>query len=279
MTLYDIRDEVGSLGFDEPPTDITALSRAVRRALAVMYAEHAVKSVMRFFKKVPKKSKNIGEILHTPGEVITVNAQGGAYSLFISGSGSFTLTDRNGEKRNYFNTGGKRFCGLINGDATFTFSGETTYSVYNFFLYPDFYSDRQEDIPTSSGCEEYCASEIVSDYLSPLGAPKTPSGSQIKGARVYSDKIILPSDYNGEVLLDYKKAPPRVSEDSPEDEIDIPKDREHLLPLLTAAYIWLDDDSEKAYYYMSLYREGMAALKVYNPPSVDVGVDDVLGWV
>lgn len=278
MTLRDIRDEVGSLGFDELTVELTALAGAVRRALSVMYAECGVKSVMRFYKRVPEKTVALGEITHPAGKAVTVGAGEGAYSLFVSGAGSFTLTDSDGTRRYSFNTGGKRFCGFIKGDGVFSFEGEGAYGVYNFFLYPDFYSERQSDVPTSSGCEEYSLKEIAPDYFAPLGAPLSPDKGQIKGARVYLDKIILPSDYHGEVMLDYRKAPPTVSADTPDEKIDIPRDREHLLPLLTAAYVWLDDDSEKAYYYMSLYREGMAALKLYCSHSVDASVGDVLGW-
>ena len=43
--------------------------------------------------------------------------------------------------------------------------------------------------------------------------------------------------------------------------LDIPSGAAHLLSLLVAAFIWLDDDAEKAQYYMALYRDGLAAYK------------------
>ena len=51
-----------------------------------------------------------------------------------------------------------------------------------------------------------------------------------------------------------------------------------IVPLLAAAYVWLDDDAEKAQYYMSLYRDGMASLKLYSPRCVSTEYEDVTGW-
>ena len=278
MTLNDIRDEVGELGFDEPPRNTSALVRAVRRALALIYTERGVHAVARFFKRVPEKTVAVEEIFHRGGESITVEAGYGAYSLFLSGKGSFTVSDGNGTESYRFDTDGERYCGYLKKNSTFTFSGESCYSVYNFYLYPGFYSEKKSAIPTSVGTEEYPIYDIIPDYMSALGAPKTPCGNIIAGAEICSDKISVPSSYSGEVVIDYRKAPARVSEDEPDKVLDVPRDTEHLIPLLTAAYMWLDDDSEKAYYYMSLYREAMAALKLYNTRSVDTGVGDVSGW-
>ena len=60
--------------------------------------------------------------------------------------------------------------------------------------------------------------------------------------------------------------------------LDIPSELEHLVALVTASYVWLDDDPEKAQYYMSLYREGMSALKIYTRRAVDTAFTDATGW-
>ena len=278
MTLNDIRDEVGELGFDEPPRNTAALVRAVRRALAVIYTERGVHAVARFFKRVPENTVAVKEIFHRGGEKITVEAGYGAYSLFLSGKGSFTVTDGKDTVSYAFDTEGGRYCGYLKENATFTFIGEGCYSVYNFYLYPGFYSETKSAIPTSVGSEEYLISDIIPDYMSALGVPKSPGGSIIAGAKISTDRVTLPTSYSGEVIIEYRKAPASVSADAPDKDLGLPRDTEHLVPLLPAAYMWLDDDIEKAYYYMSLYREGVAALKLYNTRAIDTGVGDVSGW-
>jgi hypothetical protein len=50
-----------------------------------------------------------------------------------------------------------------------------------------------------------------------------------------------------------------------------------MLPLLTAAFMWLDDDAGKAQYYMSLYRDLVANTKRYSSNKIDT-VYRVNGW-
>ena len=69
-----------------------------------------------------------------------------------------------------------------------------------------------------------------------------------------------------------------MSIDTPDRELDIPKELESLVPLLAAAYVWLDDDADKAQYYMSLYRDGMSAVKLYTRRAVDTGFENATGW-
>ena len=63
-----------------------------------------------------------------------------------------------------------------------------------------------------------------------------------------------------------------------DSEVDIPREIEHLVPLLTAAYVWLDDDEEKASYYMAIYRENLASLKLYSTSCKNNSYVDLTGW-
>ena len=84
--------------------------------------------------------------------------------------------------------------------------------------------------------------------------------------------------YDGKIRLTYKSNPPKVSLDTPDDEIGIAKEVEHLVPLLSAAYFWLDDDEEKAQYYLSLYRDALNGTKRNATRRLGGGYEDVTGW-
>ena len=79
-------------------------------------------------------------------------------------------------------------------------------------------------------------------------------------------------------MLKYRCKPLFDIDTELDGELDIDPECEHLLALLSASYIWLDDDAEKAQYYMSLYREGMASLKLYSTRCVNAEYEDVTGW-
>lgn len=62
----------------------------------------------------------------------------------------------------------------------------------------------------------------------------------------------------GDLEIRYYRRPRRFSADNLEEELDLPKDAEHLLPLLLASYLWIDDRSDLATYYLGLYRTELA---------------------
>ena len=50
-----------------------------------------------------------------------------------------------------------------------------------------------------------------------------------------------------------------------------------MLPLLTASFMWLDDDAAKAQYYMSLYRDMVTNVKRFQTSKIDAEYR-VNGW-
>ncbi len=278
MTLNDIKNEVATLGFEDEITDTSHLLYSVRRALSVIFAERSVHSEIKLYKSLPQIKRAQKRIVHAPGATEEVYAEQGAYSFYVCGTGSFTLSDESGDKTYTFRGSAERFSGFIKGSGVFRFFGEYCFSVYTFFLFPGFITESVSDIPTYSGREEYDLTKILPDYFSALGLPTDSRGEKIRGTQICSGILTIPSDYEGEIILDYKRCPPTVSLDEPDSELDLPRDILHLLPLLVASYIWLDDDSEKAYYYMSLYREGIAAVKQGGSNCKSERVIDTSGW-
>lgn len=58
----------------------------------------------------------------------------------------------------------------------------------------------------------------------------------------------------------YKVKPQTFTSDKKSESIELDDDLVHLLPLLIAAYLWLEDEAEKSMYYMNLYRERAASV-------------------
>ena len=121
-------------------------------------------------------------------------------------------------------------------------------------------------------------SRTIEDFLAPFGVPETLSGTALSSALVSGGRLTLPTETEVDIVITYRRKPREISLFTPNEEIDIPRHLEHLLPLLTASYLWLDDSPDKAQYYMELYR--IEASKVKNSCNSFVGssYNDVTGW-
>ena len=135
----------------------------------------------------------------------------------------------------------------------------------------------KESIPSGIAEMEVNLPSHIGDYLVATSAPTDKSSRQIKGAFICGDVLYLPKDFTGEVIIRYKRKPREIGANYNET-VDVPSVAEHLLPLLTAAYMWLDDSPDKAEYYMELYRIEKAGIKKSIPNSVGEKYADVTGW-
>ena len=72
-----------------------------------------------------------------------------------------------------------------------------------------------------------------------------------------------------------KKASPIAVGDG---RIDVPEECLALFPLLVCGYLWLDDEPDRAQYYMALYREGRSLLLERKPSRTQRLNTDTLGW-
>ena len=70
-----------------------------------------------------------------------------------------------------------------------------------------------------------------------------------------------PQEYSGEINVKYERAPREITLDDRDTEIDVSKEKLPLLPLLTAAFLWLEDDWDKSQYYLSLYKDTLLTVR------------------
>lgn len=280
MTLGDIRGEVCALGFESEIRNGEDFIFALNRALSQIYTVIDIHSTLTFFQSAPEKRISIGKIFHTGGSVRTVNLPKGAYTFFLSGSGHYSLKDSFGVREFSFDTKRERCSGFVTEDTELSFYGDFFFSVYDLTLYPGYITGDVSEIPIGRGYSEYSIEEYAPDYLAIKDMPTDEKGNEIEGAEICCGKIRIPSSYCGEVNLTYRRSAPKITLDDHTSELDIPREAEHLVPLLTAAYVWLDDDADKAQYYMALYRENLASLKLYTRSCqrTDTAYTDLTGW-
>lgn len=174
---------------------------------------------------------------------------------------------------------------FFEGAVRIRFCGEYLYSVKCVAMYRRLYSADAADIPPYEAFTRYDMAVLASDFLSLESPPivdadgtRLSYGYEVESGRV----ILLPHGCKGVYRVLYRKKPAEIENigDAGENDTEIAFDEEicSLLPLLVAAYIWMDDEPEKAQYYMNLYRERAADLQSRTRSVAPVMMKNVYGW-
>ena len=277
MTYNDLKTEVAALGFDDEVENEEALLRATRRALNFIFTERPIYRSLTIHQISKAPIRTLEQMIHKGGITDSVLLSGiRSYSFKTSGIGKYSVTDALGEREfEFFGTAEHK--GFVHGDGELKFIGDYTFSVYDVALFDELFGPGTEDIPMHGEFTEYNMGSLASDFLSFVSLPRNGYGIDINGASVSGRTVRIPKSYEGKITLTYKAKANSVS-GRPEEEIIAPIGCEHLVPLLVSAYVWLDDDPDKAQYYMSLYREGMSAVKYYDRPEMNSEYVNVNGW-
>ena len=279
MTLTDIKNEVAALGFDADISISSTLTGAIKRALRTIYTERGETAFIDIYQE-PYLPKIYHErIVHRGDRGDTViKVCGAAYAFAASGVGGFTVRTGGNTYEYNFNSQFSEFSGTLDGESEIIFFGKYMFVVYDLSVYELARSSDAESIKRHTGITSYELNRWAPDYLFAVSVPKNESGRDIEGASIHRSTLTVPSCYQGKIRVKYRKGIPNFSIDEPDEPIALPEEYHSLLPLLTASYYWLDDDADKAQYYMALYREGRAALKLYTNKEVNASYTDVVGW-
>ncbi len=276
MTLNELKNSVLDLGFETSFDNEEMLLPALRRALHLIHIERPRLKTVHFGVK-PAIGRLIEEsIFHKGGEDIKIPVSGIAVSFKVSGEGYLKIDYANISETREFYGNMSEIKIILRGESAITFCGEFNYSVYSLAEYDTLYSEGECNIPIWGEAPSFNIEKIFGDFLAPNDAPEV-DGKKVLGARLEEGVLYLPKNFSGEISLTYRRAPRYISGEDGEEEIDISRECEELLPLLVASYLWLDDDSDKANYYMALYKDAMATIKVTNPRSVGA-IYTTNGW-
>lgn len=279
MTLNDLKEEICALGFEKDIAIDKNLLFAIRRALSTVYTERGILSSFFIEHRLSRPTLIFDNLTHTEKSSESFLLSGKAYSFTVSGTGSF-IVEENGVRKEYsFSSPLYLWRGFINGDATLTFFGEFTFEVFNLAVFKTVRSDKEDELFAYGEPFEYNLGTLRDDFYCIASAPTDENDMAIEGAMVRGNRLIVPWGYNGRIKITYKIKPPRISAESPSEEIEISEESRHLVALLASAYYWIDDAPEKAEFYLAMYKDTLKSVKEYDTRLIGSGYGNVTGWI
>ena len=235
MTFNDLCEDIAALGFEAYLENTDTVQRAVNRALRAIFSEHRIYSEFTAYQDVLKPCEHIEAIRHTGGKTDSVTFRAKAFCFKTCGIGAYRITDAKGTREYEFGGDSTIQRGFLYESGKIDFIGDYGYTVYDLSLFDDILSEREEDIPIFESTVCYDMKKRVEGFLSFASTPYSEAEKPIPGAMLFGEVMKIPAAYTGKVCVLYKRAPRVISEDH-DAEIDIPKEYEHLLMLLSASY-------------------------------------------
>ena len=175
---------------------------------------------------------------------------------------------------------------FVSGRIRLRFAGEYLYSVKNVALYQYLYGGEVADIPAYEAYTRYDVKKLVSDFMALCSPPIREEEENTLLNQNYEQEgdsiILLPYDKRGVYKVLYEHRPTAIentgatTEDT--QELDLDDELCSLMPILVAAYVWIEDEPEKSEYYMSLYRERVQEIVLSHKDTSPVLIKNVNGW-
>lgn len=259
MTYNELKERVAHLGFERTVDEDALLYSAAERALATIFIDRGEKGRASVYISRPEGYRVYGRLRHSGGKQEEVDVTGDAFSFRPYGAGRCVVISQEIRTRVEFSGTEEVVKGHIPaGRATLRFEGESDFAVTSLASFEGSFDLSLSGVPLYSPRRTVDLREHIGDLRTLADGPRFSDGRIAVGVAPMGTRIELPFDFEGELVIDYYRLPRVISRT--EGEIDLPVDCAHLLPLITAAYVWLDDDAEKSQYYMALYQSGMGAV-------------------
>jgi hypothetical protein len=277
MTLNELKSDVAKLGFESYIEDEDCFIASANRALSLIYIDRPVSKSAVITFSGPEVSLAKEFIEHHGGETLTIACNGGAISFRSSGVGECVIRDSTGAGSVQLTGDRQLVKQFIRGDATVSFIGDYYFTISNLAVFKELLSNKPLDIPEYTPYRELDPSDYCNDFRAFSGMPCDKFGNPIDEVSLMDGRIRAPFNYRGELYLNYYRTPKKIDATIPNASIDVSEECAPMLPLLTASFLWLDDDAAKAQYYMSLYRDMIANTKRYSTNKIDTAYR-VNGW-
>ena len=283
MTVADLEGAVARLGFAPSIEDgRPLLLDAAERALAEITAVRPRVATATLWHLAERPLFRMSLLEEIEGEKSFSLPDGSSFYLETLGRGQVSF--RRGEGQMTLSpavTAGRvtvTAAALPTGEGTVEciLSGVRGFRVPMLAIYESPYeADEPPRSPTAG--HEYSLPAICPDYHSLCEPPRLADGRPLfPGAEgeytVEGETLRVTIPEDARLTLTYRK---RLTFPA-EGEIDLAAEEAALLPLFCAAYVYLDDDPDKAAFYLGRFREGLAAI-VPGKESLAV-FRDVLAW-
>ena len=166
------------------------------------------------------------------------------------------------------------------------FVGDYLYYVQNVAMYGSLLSANEKDVPVYGRNTVYDIASLTSDFMAFVCPPIADAnmGKAFVLNRDYfieeEGKILIPASVKGVYDVCYKRKPREITVEGleKEEQIDLPEELCAILPNLVASYIWVDDEPDKAQYYLSLYREQVAEIEARKKDMRPFVYRNKTGW-
>lgn len=304
MTVSQLYNSVSQLGFEDSLEDDDRFIFATNRALLQVNAIRPVTGAYVINHK-PMENKINGatfDPIEKTDELFFFAENVKAYYFEADGYGTLYIEKYEATADSWVKIGmvelaGAReftaYRGFIKQDGSFVnasvrlhFVGAYLYSVRCVAMYEYLYSASEADIPAYTPFTRYDIKVLAPDFLT-LASPPIVEVDGIaylnQGYNVENGRIILlPHDMKGLFKVIYNRKPKSIENtgEASEDStiIDLDEDLCALLPVLVASYVWMDDEPEKAQYYLMLYRERAADIERRICNATPVPIKSSNGW-
>lgn len=307
MQIKELYSQVARLGFEDSLEDAKSFYHSANRALLQINAlrpsigaqtinHHPLPSLLGDSYFAPKEI--FGEVEFATAEDVR------SYYFEADGNGFFRI-ERLKEDGTSWEIARQDVLSVAEGERNFkpyrgdlSMSGEYPKGTYKIVFWGDFlfnvrrvalygatYSNRDEDVPAYTPYSMYDMSVIAKDFLEFASPPVEESdiyGKKIDGYSIEGNNIVFPYDQTGTYRVLYHRKPIALEykNDPTSDEtvIDLDGELSSLMPILVASYILLEDEKEKAYYYMDLYRERAAYIVANRRNRDPIKIKNKYGW-
>lgn len=277
MTLRELITHIRILTQESEYLEDDTVISAAERALMRIYSELDLRGRASVTLCAPKVISLTKEIQHSAGKADIIPLSGLAYSFTVFGSAKIIIKDGDTEDERLVNGNGVTVRGFVRHGGEIHLLGDYFFVVKNLAFFDGLFDGDAESIPVLGRKRETDLKRYVKDLSIPLGVPKNESGKEYTNAYFEGSRLVTPADFSADVYFEYKRNPPRLSEFSPDGELDLPTETAGALISLTAAYVLLCLEADGADFYESEYRaikDGV--IKKYGSHASEY--TDVTGW-
>lgn len=279
MTYNDLAAKIALLGSAEIAVASPALLTSVNLALKELYSSRSITRRVRLAVEGLKPVVYYRQINCPNGGPFHIDIPGYAYSFRIHGNCQL-MTIKPGETTlTSINTGheAKTIKGVTLSQTALRFFGTYTFTIYDFTVYKELFSQDPADVPEPGGTMLYDLRALYGDYMAFCSPPTDSAGERLTNCVIRDGVVEIDSSYNGEVVVTYRRLPTLATGEATE-ELDVPEEYAQLFPLLVAAYMLRDGDDALAGYYRSLYEENLKQLDKGSYRVIDNAYENVNGW-
>jgi hypothetical protein len=287
MTIEELYSSVAQLGFETSLESNERFFYAANRALLQVNRIKPVTSIYRlnhFPLNNLIEGNHFEPVCKDKEALIYVAENARSYYFECNGNGS-VIIEKNTDGETWTAIGDIRlsssdgrfieYKGLIldgakpvEGMVRLRFDGDYLYYVQNVALYGSLLSNNAKDVPVYARHTAYDIASLTNDFMSFV---RPPIADAARGTAFVLDqdyfieeegKILIPASVKGVFDICYNRRPRKITSAGMENNetIDLSEELCAILPNLVASYIWVDDEPDKAQYYLSLYREQVAEI-------------------